>query len=138
MSIRLATSTRNASAQVFQKLIDAAGSAGEIQLYSGPRPKSIDGTAIKDSLLGRLRFSFPSAEESSDGSLTFLSISDEDSAPSSGKAAWARIVDGAGKTVFDCDITEEGKGGTIELNTTTIVAGGPIRLRSFSLVVPAG
>ena len=136
-NLRLAMETRNELAQVFQRLIDATESAGEIWIHGGEQPNFADAPTIKP-VLSRLTFAHNSAAAATDGVLEFEPIAEDDSAKATGVATWARIVDGDGNTVFDCDVSDEDGRGTIRLNTVNIVAGGPVRLRSFTLTTPAG
>jgi hypothetical protein len=89
--------------------------------------------------LGTLTFSNPAASASASGVLTFSSITQDSAADATGTATWARIADSGGTTVFDCDVggTNESTTGTIQLNTSAIVTGGPIQISSFTLTYPA-
>lgn len=136
-NLRLSALARNEIAETLRRLIDGAPVAGEIAIHSGEQPDGPDDVATGD-VLGVLTFSQPAGEVADAGVLNCLSIVEDESARATGEATWARISDGNGNPLFDCDISGEGEGGTIEINTVKIVAGGPIRLRSFSLVVPAG
>jgi hypothetical protein len=136
--MRLATITRNALAQRFQVLLDAGAGNGTIKFYTGAQPTSADDPPTGATLLGTLAFAKPSAPAASGGVLTFNAITQDDSADATGTATWARVADSAGNTVFDCDVTAAGGGGTIQLNTVNIVAGGPISITSFTITVPAG
>jgi hypothetical protein len=135
-NMRLASATRNELAQRFQVLLDAGAGNGTIKIYTGTQPASADDGIGGATLLGTLTFSKPSAPAASGGVLTFNAIAQDDAADASGTATWARIADSDGNTVFDCDVGMSGA--TINLNTTTIVAGGPISITSFTITVPAG
>ena len=122
---------RNARLNVIRDAIDAGGSAGVLEIYSGSRPAT-GGAAT--TLLGTLTFSDPCAPDASGGELTFNSITEDSSADASGTASWARITDGDGTFVMDMAVGESGSGAQIILNTVTIVEGGPIRVTSGSIV----
>jgi hypothetical protein len=63
--------------------------------------------------------------------LTFNAFTEDSSADATGTASWARIEDSAGAWVMDMDV---GTSGTeLVMNTTSITAGGPIRIDSGSL-----
>jgi hypothetical protein len=134
-NMRLAAATRNSLAQRFQVLLDAGAGNGTIKIYTGTQPASADDGIGGATLLGTLTFSKPSAPASSGGVLTFNAITQDDAADATGTATWARIVDSTGNTIFDCDVGTAGA--TINLNTTSIVAGGPIAITSFTITVPA-
>jgi len=137
-NMRLATAARNALADVFTALIDGAGRAGTIALYTGPQPAGANTAVDGQTLLATLTFSLPAAGPAIGGVNTFGAIGEDSDAPASGRATWARICDGAGNPVFDCDVTPPSEGGTMEINTTEIVQGGPVRLRNFIITFPAG
>jgi hypothetical protein len=138
-NMRLAMAARNALADVFAGLVDAADNRhGTIKLYTGPQPASADAPADGQTLLATLTFEHPAAGAAIGGVTNFNAIAEDSDAPATGEARWARIADGNGRTVFDCDVTRPGEGGTIEINTTDIVAGGPVRLRNFIITFPAG
>jgi hypothetical protein len=63
-------------------------------------------------------------------------ITQDSSADASGTASFARITDSTGATIIDIDITNTGGGGTLQMNTTNIVIGGPILCSSFVVSVP--
>jgi hypothetical protein len=50
----------------------------------------------------------------------------------SGRASWARCLDRNGEVIFDDFVGEDGTGAGIELNTTALKKGGPVKLRSFT------
>jgi hypothetical protein len=135
-NMRLASPSRNALAQRFQVLLDAGAGNGTIKIYTGTQPASADDGIGGATLLGTLTFSKPSAPAASGGVLTFNSITQDDAADATGTATWARMADSTGNTIFDCDVGTSGA--TINLNTTSIVAGGPISITSFTITVPAG
>lgn len=137
-NMRLAMATRNALADVFTTLIDAAGAPGTITLYTGVQPTNADQQGDGKTLLARLTFSSPAAGPSMAGVLTFNAVAEESEAPATGRATWARIANGSGGAVFDCDVTGPGEGGTMEINTTEIAQGGPVRLRNVIISFPAG
>jgi hypothetical protein len=63
-------------------------------------------------------------------------IAQDSSADATGTATWARIADSAGNTVMDVNMSVTGGGGALQLNTTSIVSGGPILISSFVISVP--
>jgi len=137
-NMRLATPTRNAVCDKVRDLIDGGVAAGTIKFYTAAQPASADTAIGAQVLLGTLTFADPSGPAAAAGTTNYSAITEDSSADATGTAAWARIADSAGNTIFDCDVTATGGGGTIEINTTSIVAGGPIRITSFSSTMPAG
>lgn len=130
--IGFAVATKNARADAIKTRIDAGGGAGTVKVYTGTRPATADTALSGNTLLGTLTFTAPpSAPGSSAGVLTFSAITDDSSADATGTASFARVADSAGNTVFDCDVGTSGA--VLNLNTTSIVAGGPIHVSSFTI-----
>lgn len=137
-NLRLGTPLRNALCMTVRDLIDAAGGPGTIKFYTAPQPENVGVALEEQELLATLTLSYPCAPDPMGGLLQFFPIEEESDAPKTGKAAWARVYDGDGKAVMDCDVTGPGGGGLIEINTVDIVEGGPVRAKSFAINFPAG
>ena len=134
-NVRVVAAIRNAPLDAIKTAIDAGAGAGTIKVYTGTQPANADASLSGNTLLGTLTFTDPSAPAASSGVLTFSAITQDTSADATGTATWARIADSTGATVFDCDVGTSGA--TLNLNTTSIVAGGPIQVSSFTLTDPA-
>jgi len=129
MAIGLSTTARNARLTAMITAIDAGSGPGVLSIYSGTRPAT-GGTAT--TLLAELTLSDPCGTVSG-GVLTFNAITQDSSANASGTASWARIADSDATFVLDLGVGTAGSGMEIILNTTTIVAGGPVGMTSASL-----
>lgn len=133
--IKLSTATRTAMANAIIAQIDADSGAATLKFYTGTQPAG-PGTAITDQvLLGTLTCSDPAATASA-GVITFDAITQDSAADDSGTATWARLADNSGDAVADFDVTNNAGFGAIKLNTTTVVAGGPIAITSFTITMP--
>lgn len=139
--IRLVDSVKHSMLSQLAAAIDAGTSAGVIDFYSGPQPTLPTTAPTIPSvhvLLGTATFSDPCVTTvgvPTAGAMTFNTITQDASADATGVASWARIssvTSGVKTTVCDVDITTVGGGGTIQMNTTNIVAGGPIIVASGS------
>lgn len=135
--MRVADATRSSLAASIIADIDAGTGPGTVKFYTGPQPADADDALTTQTLLATLTFSDPSAPAPVNGLITFDAIAEDSGADATGVAAWARIEDSDSNTVFDCDVTASGGGGAIELNTVSIALGGPVRITSFTLTVPA-
>lgn len=136
-NLRLLTAVRNDLMDRITLKVDAGAGAGVIEIRTGTQPAS-PSDAATGTLLGTLTFSDPSFPASASGTITASAITQDSAADASGTASWARCKDSNGVVVFDCDVGATGSGATIELNTTNIVAGGPIQITSFTITLPAG
>lgn len=133
-NVRIAASVRNSMLTQLLNAIDAGPAAGTIKIYNGTQPANGDAALSGNTLLGTLTYSDPNGSVAS-GTLTFSAITQDAAADASGTATWARIQDSTGANVFDCDVGTSGA--TINLNTVTIVVGGPIQITSGSISIPA-
>ena len=138
-NMRLATATRSAIADAITTLVDAGAGAGTINIRSGTQPASAN-DAETGTLLATVPFNDPSFGAAAAGVITadVDPVLEDSSADATGTASWARIKDSTGATIFDCDVSATGGGGTIQLNTVSIVAAGPVRITAFTITCPAG
>lgn len=134
-NLRIDTAIRNAMLEVINTALNAGSGAGTCKIYTGTQPANANTALSGNILLGTLTLADPAMSAAGSGSISFASITQDSSADASGTATWARFADSAGNTVFDCDVGTSGA--TLNLNTTTIVAGGPIQITSASLTIPA-
>lgn len=135
-NLRVATAAANAMLDALVTKMGAGGGAATLKLYSGAQPANADAALSGNTLLGTLTFSAPAAPSAASKTITFSTITQDSSADATGTAAWARIADSAGATVFDCDVGQSGDGATITLNTSAIASGGPLSITSFTITFP--
>lgn len=128
MALGYVTALRNSQLNAVRDRIDAGSGPGKLRIYSGTRP-STGGTAT--TLLAELTFSDPCAPNASNGVLTFNTITADSSAAASGTATWFRIVDSDGNFVMDGDVGTSGA--DLNLNSTSITAGGTVSVTSFTI-----
>lgn len=104
-----------------------AGTSAKLRIYSGTRPAT-GGTAT--TLLAELTCSASAfAAAASSGVLTLNAVTADSSADATGTATWFRIVKSDGTThVMDGSVTATGGGGDLELDSTSIVAGGTVSI----------
>jgi hypothetical protein len=106
-----------------------AGGSARIRIYEGTRPVTggAEGTVLAE-LIGNATFA-PSA---TGGVLTLNGITADSSANATGDAEWFRIDNSAGTThVFDGNVGTSGS--DLNLNSTSITAGGTVSISSFTI-----
>jgi hypothetical protein len=130
--LRLSTAARNALANAIKTAIDAGSGAGTIKIYSGSQPATPQATAT-GVLLVTLSFGDPSFGSASVGVITANAIA-QVNAVATNTAGYARIADSDGNAIMDVDVGTSGA--TINLNTTSIVSGGPVAITSATITVP--
>jgi len=128
MALALSTTVRNAQ---MDAITTAIGSNGLLRIYDGSRPAS-GGSAT--TLLAELALSATAAPGASSGVLTLSAITNDSSANATGTATWFRVVTSGGTFVIDGNVGTSGS--DLNLNTTSLVAGGPVAVSSF--VITAG
>lgn len=134
MILRLITALRADIADLWLTYFDAGSGPATIEFYTGSIPTALGGTLTAQVKLGTLTCSEPTGTQT-DGEIVFGTIIQDSGADAGGEAAWAYIKDGTGAIVCAVDVTDGAGSGLIKLNTTTIVAGGPIAMLSFTLTV---
>lgn len=124
MALAFSSALRNARADA---ITTAAGGSALLRIYDGTRPAT-GGTAT--TLLAELACNATFAPGASGGVLTLNAISNDASANATGTATWFRIVKSDGTThVMDGNVGTSGS--DLNLNTTSIVSGGPVAVSSF-------
>lgn len=134
MQLRLIPALRSAIANLWISYFDAGTGPAIIEFYTGAIPTALGDTLTTQVKLGTLTCSDPAATQSV-GVITFGTITQDSGADASGTAAWAYIKDSTGAIVQAVDVSNAAGDGLIKLNTTTIVAGGPIQLTSLTFTV---
>ena len=131
--LRNSTTLRNALANAVKTAIDAgAGAGGTIKIYSGSQPATPQDAAT-GTLLATLTLPKPSFGAAATGVITANAIA-QVNAGATGTAAWARIADSDGNAIMDVDVGTSGA--TINLNTTSIVSGGPVAITNATITMP--
>lgn len=135
--VRFVNAVKNSILTPLKDAIDAGPAGGTIKIYTGTQPTLASDAVnpVTQKLLGTLTFADPCGTVAT-GALTMSAITQDSSADDTGTATWARIADSAGNTVMDVNVSVTGGGGALQLNTTSIVAGGPILISNFVISVP--
>ena len=134
MILRFAPALRGDIADLIISYLDAGAGPAIIEFYTGAIPAALGDTLTDQVKLGTLTCSDPAATQTA-GVITFGTITQDSAADASGTAAWAYIKDSTGAIVHAVDVTDNAGDGFIKVNTTTIVAGGPIAITSITLTV---
>ena len=134
-NLRYTVAVRNAMQNGIRDALDAGSGPATIKIYSGTQPANADTALSGNTLLATLTCSDPSAPPAASGTTTLSTIAEDSAADATGTATFARVQDSNGVVIFDCDVGTAGA--TINLNTTAIVTGGPVRITSFTLSIPA-
>ena len=125
MALAYSTTLRNAR---LDAISTAVGTAGKVRIYDGVRPAS-GGTVTV--LLAELTLAGAFAAAAAAGVLTVNAITQDASADATGTATWFRVVTSANAFVIDGTVAASGS--DLNLNTTSIVLGGPVAITSFTI-----
>jgi hypothetical protein len=119
-------------------LLDVGG-AGYIEIRTGSQPATAN-TAASGTLLGTLTLSNPAfgnATTASPSVATASAITSDTNADATGTAGWFRAYSGGGTAVIDGVISTVAAGtGDMQLDSTSIVAGGTIAVSSWTVSHP--
>lgn len=128
MSVQLSTLARNAKLDAITTIV---GSSPLLRIYNGTPPANV-GTALSgNTLLAELAMSATPFPASSAGVLTANAITTESSANNTGTASFYRVYKSDGTTA-EIQGTVATSGADLNLNTVSIVAGGPVAVSAFS------
>lgn len=132
MAITLTNAANNARQA---GLITEIGNAALLRIYSGTPPANIDAALSGNTQLAELVCGTPFAPApSGNGVITANAITQDSSADATGTATFYRIYKSDGTTpVLQGTVSATGGGGDLELNTTSIVALGPVSVSSWVL-----
>jgi hypothetical protein len=129
MTIGINATVRN---NMLDQITSRAGSNARIRIYSGSRPAT-GGT--ETTVLAELTGNATFAPAATGGVLTLNAITQDSSANATGTATWFRIDSSGGTNhVFDGDVGTSGS--DLNLNSTSIVAGGTVSISSFTVTAP--
>lgn len=134
MAIKLTNAVRTLMADAAVDSIDAGASAGTIEIRTGSQPTNAD-DADTGTLLATLTFSDPAFGGASNGVATASSITQDSSADATGTAGYFVVKDSDGTKKFTGAISTSGS--DMNLVTTSITAGQPVQITSFTFTVPA-
>lgn len=132
---RLATAPLSVMAAALIADLDAAATPWYAELYAGTMPAT-PATAISgQTKLGTVVGSADPSATNSGGLITFNPMVQDDAADAGGEASFLRIFKGDGSVWADADVGNLASSATAKMNTTTIVAGGPIRINAFTIQI---
>lgn len=138
MATRISTAAAAGACNAVVDLLDAGAGAGYIEIRTGSQPATV-ATAATGTLLGTLPLSDPAfgnATSASPAVATASAITSDTNADATGTAGWFRAYDSDANAVIDGSITGTGGGGDMELDSTSIVAGGTIAVSSWTVSHP--
>jgi hypothetical protein len=139
MGYQLTATARNNALDEITALVDAGSGPGKIRIYSGTAPANADAALSGNTLLAELPLSDPSFPAASSGTLTLdvTPVPEDTSADATGTATFFRILDSDNNPVMQGTVSATGGGGDLQLNTTSIVAAGPVRVTSLTISIAA-
>lgn len=128
MTVSLSTAVRNAKNDAVTTQL---GSSPLLRIYSGTPPANAGASLSGNTLLAELAMSATPFPASSSSVLTANAISNDSSADNTGTAAFYRVYKSDG-TTSQIQGSVGTSGQDLNLNTTSIVAGGPVAVSSFT------
>lgn len=127
---QLTNASASAAADAVVDRIDAGAAAGKLRIYDGAQPATADTAIGAQVKLAELTFSDPAFGNAANGVATANAITADSAADATGTAAWFRVVDSDGNTVYDGTVGTSGA--DLNLNTTSIVANAEVAVSSLT------
>lgn len=130
-ALQFSTTLRNA---MLDQMTSTIGASGLLRLYTGTEPATCATALSGNTLLVELTFNATFAPAASSGVLTLNAITNG-TAVATGTAVFFRSVKSDGTTcVFQGTVGTSGA--DLNLNTTSIVSGGPVSVTSWTITAP--
>lgn len=132
MAFTLIDARKNA---MLDTLTAAMGSGAKLKIYdnTGGVPANANAALGSQVLLGTLTFSATPFPAASTGTLTANAITQDSAADATGTAAFFRITTSGDVTLAQGTVGTSGA--DLNLNTTSIVLGGPISVTSMTISI---
>lgn len=132
-NLKLAAALSNA---MLDTVTSQLGASALLRIYDGAQPAGPSVAVGAQVLLGTLTCNATFAPGASGGVLTLNAITQDSAADATGTATWFRLLTSGGTAKLDGSIGTSGA--DLNLNTTSIVTGGPISVSSATLSLPTG
>lgn len=125
MALQYSTAARNARADAVTSTV---GNAGKLKIYTGSAPAAA-GDSATGTLLSTHTLGSPFAPGASSGTLS-PTLPSNATAAATGTAGYWRVTKSDDTPI--CQGTIGTSGADLNLNTTSIVSGGPVQINSWS------
>lgn len=135
----ITTSARNLACNIVVDLVDAGNEPGQLRIYSGPKPANADAGLSGNTLLAQLTMSDPAFADAVNGQAVAGVITPDASADASGIATFFRIGSvnsGAFTPIIQGEVGVSGS--DLNLNSTSIAAGGSVAVSSLTYTQAGG
>ena len=132
MTIKFDTTTRNT---IVDAIVSRIGNAGILRIYASPRPANVGTPISTQTVLAELTLASPAAPSASGGVAAFNPIAQDPTTNNDGIASFFRIFQSDGATaVIDGDVAVSGA--DLNLNTISIISGGPLQITALTITAP--
>lgn len=130
--LKITNAAASAAADAVTSRINTGG-AGTLTIYGAACPTNAD-DADSGTVLAVLTFSATAFGSATNGVATANAITQDSSADATGTAACFRVKSGAGTVIFQGAVGTSGS--QLNLVTTSITAGQPVQITSFTYTQP--
>lgn len=128
------TPSNACGAAMLAAIVSQLGANAKINFYTGTKPAGPDTAVTTQVKLGTATCATV-AGVVTDKTLTFNTITQDAEADATGSCTWARITTSADVAVLDVDASNVGGTGFLQMNTVSIVIGGPILVNSIIITI---
>lgn len=132
----MATRLANATASAMADAMAALCNGGSIQVRTGAQPATANDAAT-GTLLATFTLANPAYGAAANGVLTLDADPDlEVNGSATGTAGWFRVLTSGAATVRDGAVGATGSGAQLELSSTSIQSGVPVRITAGTFTMP--
>lgn len=140
MTMLLSSAVAQSQCDAFVDAIDIGASVSKLRIYTASRPANPSLTATGTLLI---EFALPdpcfgSAAIAGSNAVATANAITPINAVASGTAAWARVIDGNGAAVADCDVSASAGSGDVKLSNTSVVVGVESSVVSWTVSLAKG
>lgn len=134
MAIKLSTQIRDAMGNA---IISNFRNSAKLYILESGVPIGSVMNSYQSIILSEHNINSTTPATMSNGVMEFNTITEDTQANKTGNATHACIATSAGNVIATMTVSGLGGGGDLQMNTTSIVQGGPVRFTSLSWTMPA-
>lgn len=143
MPIKISIAASIAGCNAVAALLDAAGTDNKLAVYSGTLPANADAALSGNTKLIEFNLADPAFATAVDANGGGTATLDNDpvlttTALATGTATFFRLVNGAGATVIQGDVTDTAGSGSMKLSSVAVIIGIDVSVVSVTLTLPRG
>lgn len=141
MAVRISSAAAIAACDAIVDLVDGGAAGGELIIYSGTRPATVDTTITDQTELVTFTLADPSFGNATDvtaGGVATLEDVAAVQASATGTATFFRMFDSDGNAILDGEVTDTEGSGDLKLSSTSVIQDIEVTIVSMTATMPKG